>query len=486
MIKSLDLLRTAAQYALVLGCVGLFSSTLWAQTAGLITYQGELRSAGTAADGNYDFQFHLYNQAAGGASVAAPEFVNNVAVDEGLFSAQLDFGSMPFENANLWLEIHVKAAGSSQYTVLAPRQALTAAPYAMHANIVGANGVVSGSIQDGSVTAADIASNAVGSSEIISNQVQQRVSGSCPAGQAMVSVAENGSVNCAAVSASSTWNENAVSNNIWTPHNVSVGGDGQLGLGSFTVFGPFNNDFGGMYVNVNGADGSRPFYGYAVNSEIRAWTQFNEEANTYSVVVDNQASLYLDANGNMGVGQSDPSYKLDVDGDARISDLAYAESAPSAPVYTNSEGRLITGPREHVYSVGPADFNPSNSNTPYTVASNRQEIYIEAGSGGLNAGVHLPQGATVTSVEAFFVDNEDPHDLTITLRRSRLSASGENSMAFISTVGIDSPAIMSLRDDSIINSIIDNEQYSYFVRVFSTQWIIDSQRFRGAIIRYTL
>jgi len=486
MIKSLDLLRMAAQYVLVLGCVGLFSSTLWAQTAGLITYQGELRSAGTAADGNYDFQFHLYNQAAGGASVAAPEFVNNVAVDEGLFSAQLDFGSMPFENANLWLEIHVKAAGSSQYTVLAPRQALTAAPYAMHANIVGANGVVSGSIQDGSVTAADIASNAVGSSEIISNQVQQRVSGSCPAGQAMVSVAENGSVNCAAVSASSTWNENAVTNNIWTPQNVSVGGDGQLGLGSFTVFGPFNDDFGGMYVNVDGAGGSRPFYGYAVNGDIRAWTQFDEGANTYSVVVNDQTTLYLDANGHMGVGQSDPSYKLDVDGDARISDLAYAESAPSAPVYTNSEGRLITGPREHVYSIGAAHFKPSDSDTPYTLTSNRQEIYIEAGSGGLNANVHLPHGATVTSVEAFFVDNHETRNLTITLRRSLLSTTGEFSSAFIITNGIDSPDIMSMVDNNIVNPVIDNEQYSYYFRVFSTQWVDDTQRFRGAIIRYTL
>jgi hypothetical protein len=57
-----------------------------------------------------------------------------VAVDDGVFSVELDFGLAAFSNGPRWLEIDVRSpAGAGAYTNLSPRQPVTAAPLALHA-----------------------------------------------------------------------------------------------------------------------------------------------------------------------------------------------------------------------------------------------------------------------------------------------------------------------------------------------------------------
>jgi hypothetical protein len=97
------------------------------------TYQGRLSDAGQPASGRYDFQFILYTADAGGNQVGPIVKRDNISVDNGLFSVSLDFGAV-FDGTLLYLEMGVKPAGSaSPYTVLLPRQALAAAPYALYA-----------------------------------------------------------------------------------------------------------------------------------------------------------------------------------------------------------------------------------------------------------------------------------------------------------------------------------------------------------------
>jgi hypothetical protein len=101
------------------------------------TYQGALWESGAAATGAYDFQFRLYDAAAGGSQVGSTITQSNVAVSDGRFTVLLDFGHL-FDGAARYLEIGVRPAGSAaDYTLLAPRQSITAAPYALYAATAG-------------------------------------------------------------------------------------------------------------------------------------------------------------------------------------------------------------------------------------------------------------------------------------------------------------------------------------------------------------
>ncbi len=128
-----------------------WSSLAWPQSVAMsgevraaqgsgISYQGELLDVGVLANGNYDLRFRLFDALAGGALVGSPSSVTftNQAVANGLFNVVLDFGTNAFAGDERFLEIAVRPGGSAgAFTVLSPRQALTAAPYAVHALTAG-------------------------------------------------------------------------------------------------------------------------------------------------------------------------------------------------------------------------------------------------------------------------------------------------------------------------------------------------------------
>lgn len=97
------------------------------------TYQGQLVDTGIVANGQYDLDFRLYDASSGGNQVGADVFANDIPVNNGLFTTQLDFGNV-FNGTALWLEISVRpGASGGAYTTMTPRQSLTAAPFALYA-----------------------------------------------------------------------------------------------------------------------------------------------------------------------------------------------------------------------------------------------------------------------------------------------------------------------------------------------------------------
>ena len=115
-------------------CVGMLAGSAVAVAQTEFTYQGQLRQAGVPADGQYDLRFRLFNAAGpGGSPVTGFVFAPDVDVIGGLFTVQLDFGAGVFDGAPRWLEVEVRPAGGGAYTALSPRQPLTAVPYAMYA-----------------------------------------------------------------------------------------------------------------------------------------------------------------------------------------------------------------------------------------------------------------------------------------------------------------------------------------------------------------
>ena len=98
------------------------------------TYQGQLSAGGSPANGQFDLRFTLYDAASGGNQVGSPIAIAPLGVTNSLFTAGLDFGSGVFDGSLRWLEIGVRTNGSvSVYTILTPRQQLTATPYAIRA-----------------------------------------------------------------------------------------------------------------------------------------------------------------------------------------------------------------------------------------------------------------------------------------------------------------------------------------------------------------
>jgi N-acetylneuraminic acid mutarotase len=111
---------------------------LWTISAGnslaletAFTYQGQLKSSGVVAGGDHDFEFRLYDADGGGGQVGSTVALNSVPVNNGLFTVTLDFGASAFDGSARWLEIAVRPSGGGAFTTLAPRQKLTATPYAV-------------------------------------------------------------------------------------------------------------------------------------------------------------------------------------------------------------------------------------------------------------------------------------------------------------------------------------------------------------------
>src|SRR5204863_6442229 len=96
------------------------------------TYQGRLTDNGQLANGNYDFQFRLFDAPTNGAQVPVVLAYPTVAVSNGLFTAGLDFGSNVFNGTTWWWEISLRPSGTfAQFTFLIPRQPLTPTPNAL-------------------------------------------------------------------------------------------------------------------------------------------------------------------------------------------------------------------------------------------------------------------------------------------------------------------------------------------------------------------
>ncbi len=103
---------------------------LQATVGSAFTYQGELKKDGSPVNATCAMTFTLYAEATSGNPVGSP--VNaDVAVADGLFTVVLDFGADIFTGDARWLEVAVKCPGDASASTLDPRQALTAAPYAL-------------------------------------------------------------------------------------------------------------------------------------------------------------------------------------------------------------------------------------------------------------------------------------------------------------------------------------------------------------------
>ncbi|HZX92795.1 MAG TPA: hypothetical protein VFE67_19320 [Rudaea sp.] len=115
--------------AMCLLCAG---SALATPLGSDFTYQGQLTDNGSPANGHYDLQFALFVAASGGSAVDTITLTDQ-SISGGSINASLDFTDAPYNGQALWVEVSVRHAASGTYVALAPRQAITATPYALFA-----------------------------------------------------------------------------------------------------------------------------------------------------------------------------------------------------------------------------------------------------------------------------------------------------------------------------------------------------------------
>jgi len=95
------------------------------------TYQGQLLNNGSRLTATCGFQFTLYDAATVGNIIGATQTVDNVAVQDSYFTAQIDFGETPFGDAVRYLDLAVKCLPETVFSPLDGRIPLTAAPTAL-------------------------------------------------------------------------------------------------------------------------------------------------------------------------------------------------------------------------------------------------------------------------------------------------------------------------------------------------------------------
>ncbi|MCX5689344.1 MAG: hypothetical protein NTV94_06075, partial [Planctomycetota bacterium] len=128
--------RTRLMALAIMALAGTCASAQTTPTA--FSYQGSLRGAEGVATGPHDFVFRLMNNVEGGTQVGPELCADNVEVAAGVFTVQLDFGSV-FTQAPLYLEVSVRpdqgldCSDLGSMTSLSPRQPISASPRAIHA-----------------------------------------------------------------------------------------------------------------------------------------------------------------------------------------------------------------------------------------------------------------------------------------------------------------------------------------------------------------
>jgi hypothetical protein len=122
-------------------CIPLLAPTLLCAQGTAFTYQGRLNDGANLANGVYDLRFSTYGTNTTGSPTSF--LITNLGVQlvSGLFTVTLDFSNGPFTGSAQWLQMDVRTNGASSFTALAPRQQVTATPYAIMAgsasNMVG-------------------------------------------------------------------------------------------------------------------------------------------------------------------------------------------------------------------------------------------------------------------------------------------------------------------------------------------------------------
>ena len=182
------------------------------------------------------------------------------------------------------------------------------------------------------------------------------------------------------------------------------------------------------------------------------------------------ASLFAKAQ-NVGIGTLTPTEKLDVAGNIKSAGTIKANAIQ------------LNAPKTYYYSVAGADFVAKNSGDEiYRELTTNGGAFFLTSTDGMTAPLHLPHGATVTKMTAYYSDQGIAVDLQVRMRTN----SGFNILASITSSGAAGNGTLS--DSTISNAVINNSNNAYVIDATPVggQWPGINLAIRRIIVEYRL
>ena len=109
--------RKPLSVALAAALLFVAGSTL----AATFTYHGTLLDSGKPAEGDYDIELTLYSAPTGGSVIGGPLIMNKVALHNGNFSTQADFGPLARTFSAAYVSVGVRSAGQEAFVAFDTR-----------------------------------------------------------------------------------------------------------------------------------------------------------------------------------------------------------------------------------------------------------------------------------------------------------------------------------------------------------------------------
>lgn len=246
------------------------------------------------------------------------------------------------------------------------------------------------------------------------------------------------------------------------------------GADYFTVATPTGaGAYGGMYIETAAEEGW-PFYGFATGGVSRAWTYYDGQTGAWKLNVSGDRVTVNDA-GRVGIGAAPAGPEaVQVAGNVAVTGTVKAA------------GVLYPAPQTRTLALLPEDFRPAQTGLPGVFGGGPvPEAYFDAsvGYGEMLATFRLPQGATLTSLRFYAQVGPGSPSLTLeVLRRAHGSITDE----FIGELIRTNSGGQFVEGPPQINSVIDNDNYAYLVKIRCTDWAGTSTTVRGVRIRYTV
>ncbi|MBI4580897.1 MAG: hypothetical protein HY718_14410, partial [Planctomycetes bacterium] len=139
-MKRTNRLHRINTWSLTTACLFVTGAWAWGATplGTAFTYQGKLELDGAPVNNTSpgcELRFSLWDDPSAGTQLGSTQTLTNVSVTKGLFTVELNgggqFGPDALNGEARWLEISVACPSGGALAPLAPRQPLTAAPYAL-------------------------------------------------------------------------------------------------------------------------------------------------------------------------------------------------------------------------------------------------------------------------------------------------------------------------------------------------------------------